>query len=318
MTRRDPVIDLLKCIAVLCIFNAHSTILYPVFPWLATGGYVGDALFFFCSGYTLLIDNGSRLSRFDTWYKRRLSRIWPSCLAWGLVAFVFGRLINVWGALSGTGIGWFVECILIFYICFYFIGKFCLKYITKVFWGIVGVSLVLLVLYIAYDWEDDRLWKYPFFFPVMLLGGIMGKEGLSINRGGFVCSICVFLLFSLAIVVGTRFPAFPMLRYVQVIGLPLMLLFVYVFYRSMAAFAMRLQRMTWVWPIVLWIGGLCLDFYLVKWSFLTDKLNFMFPINLPLVLAYLLFIAYVVRTIGRIIAQTFQEGPYRWREILKL
>lgn len=43
---RDLSIDLLKCIAVLCIFNAHSTMLYPKCQWLSTGGYVGDALFF--------------------------------------------------------------------------------------------------------------------------------------------------------------------------------------------------------------------------------------------------------------------------------
>lgn len=41
-------------------------LLYGDFNDLATGGAIGDVLFFFCSGYTLFL---GRMGRFDNWYK---------------------------------------------------------------------------------------------------------------------------------------------------------------------------------------------------------------------------------------------------------
>lgn len=48
-------VDILKCIAAILITNSHMDMLYPKFSFLATGGAIGDALFFFCSGFTLLL-----------------------------------------------------------------------------------------------------------------------------------------------------------------------------------------------------------------------------------------------------------------------
>lgn len=75
-----------------------------------------------------------------------------------------------------------------------------------------------------------------------------------------------------------------------------------------------------VWRPIIWIGGLCLDFYLVKWSFITGKLTFMFPLNIPIVLFYLLVLAYLNRALGRVIQQTMERGktPYDWREVFRL
>lgn len=70
MKQRNISIDILKCFAALIITNSHMDILYPKFGALATGGAIGDALFFFCSGFTLFL---GRMGRFDNWYKRRLT-----------------------------------------------------------------------------------------------------------------------------------------------------------------------------------------------------------------------------------------------------
>lgn len=58
---RDISIDILKCIAAIMITNSHMDILYGDYSYLATGGAIGDALFFFAlvtpyfrSGYGFL------------------------------------------------------------------------------------------------------------------------------------------------------------------------------------------------------------------------------------------------------------------------
>lgn len=50
---RDISIDIVKFFAVFLIINSHADICYPKYSVLATGGAIGDALFLFCSGYTL-------------------------------------------------------------------------------------------------------------------------------------------------------------------------------------------------------------------------------------------------------------------------
>ena len=52
---RDIAIDIVKFFAVLLIINSHADMMYPQMKILATGGAIGDCLFLFCSGFTLLI-----------------------------------------------------------------------------------------------------------------------------------------------------------------------------------------------------------------------------------------------------------------------
>ena len=105
--RRDQSIDILKCLAALMITNSHMELLYGDYSILATGGAIGDVLFFFCSGYTLFLGKGDT---FDNWYKRRINRIYPTVFAWALVvAVVFGKEMNMYEILVSGG--WMV-CLL--------------------------------------------------------------------------------------------------------------------------------------------------------------------------------------------------------------
>lgn len=88
MKERNISIDILKCLAALLITNSHMELLYGKYSALATGGAIGDVLFFFCSGFTLFL---GRQGRFDNWYKRRINRIYPTVFAWAILGcFFFG------------------------------------------------------------------------------------------------------------------------------------------------------------------------------------------------------------------------------------
>ena len=86
MVKRDICIDILKFFAVLLITNSHMELLYGKYGMLATGGAIGDVLFFFCSGYTLFL---GRERRFDNYYKRRINRIYPTVIMWALLSSAF-------------------------------------------------------------------------------------------------------------------------------------------------------------------------------------------------------------------------------------
>ena len=54
---RDSAIDILRFLAVLFITWSNFDIPLGQYGALATGGAFGDSLFFFISGYTLLLSN---------------------------------------------------------------------------------------------------------------------------------------------------------------------------------------------------------------------------------------------------------------------
>ena len=64
MKQRDVSIDILKFFAALIITNSHMGLLYGKYSMFATGGAIGDVLFFFASGFTLFM---GRMGRFDIW-----------------------------------------------------------------------------------------------------------------------------------------------------------------------------------------------------------------------------------------------------------
>lgn len=84
--KRNIAIDVMKFFAALLITNSHMGIMYTKFSSLATGGAIGDAIFFFCSGFTLFL---GQERRFDNWYKRRISRIYPTILMCGVLTAFF-------------------------------------------------------------------------------------------------------------------------------------------------------------------------------------------------------------------------------------
>lgn len=53
--KRDNAADFVKVIATLLVLNSHMGICYGSYSSLATGGAIGDALFFFISGVTLFL-----------------------------------------------------------------------------------------------------------------------------------------------------------------------------------------------------------------------------------------------------------------------
>lgn len=81
-------LDFLKFVAALMITNSHFQPLYEdVSPSLATFGVHGNALFFFVSGFLLMMGFEKKKSHgFLNWYKGRMRRLWPAVFIWVVVS----------------------------------------------------------------------------------------------------------------------------------------------------------------------------------------------------------------------------------------
>jgi hypothetical protein len=150
--------------------------MYAKFPILATGGVIGDSLFFFCSGFTLFL---GRMERFDNWYKRRINRIYPSVFVWSFLQTLFGTQdLNLVEIICSFGY-WFIPCIMLHYIVLYIVKKYFINQ-TRIIFTLFCIITLLVYLFkdrpdnYRWDGDDDLVFRFFLFFILMLFGAMQG------------------------------------------------------------------------------------------------------------------------------------------------
>lgn len=326
MSQRDISIDIIKFFAVFLIINSHADLCYPKYSALATGGAIGDSLFLFCSGYTLF---WGRIKRFDNWYKRRINRIYPSVFACLIVSAILGKLTFETLDLMKMGGGEFVVFIMLYYVLLYGVQRW---FLDKIPW-VIGMTLtVTLVAYWFFPnkyevsargiYGISTLFRWIPYFSMMLMGAWLG---LKTKRGEIRVKTTwkdpAMLLFCLLVFYGVQFAAKSVTAVApwQIVTIPFLAGIVYFFWRCCNAEWLRRVYETRIgnW-VIMAVGGLCLESYLIQFSLLTDKLNWLFPLNIPLIMLIILMVSYVCRCLARIISQTFRTEDYEWRKVFAI
>lgn len=172
LRKRDVGADFIKFAATLLVLNSHMGICYGDYSMFATGGAIGDALFFFISGFTLFMS--SMKLDFVNWYKRRLCRIYPTILAMGLIAGLLfcdkAWYIDVMKAYKY----WFLQCILVCYLVIYPIIKYDWKMSICI---TVSIVIMLAAFFFLFDFNGQLFYgagnhfRWIFYFSFMLVGG---------------------------------------------------------------------------------------------------------------------------------------------------
>lgn len=131
MKSRIASLDFLKLLAAFFITNSHFIPLYKdVNPSLATLGVHGNALFFFVSGYLLMLGFSKHDMSFVDWYKKKVRRLWPSVFIWVMISAAIWQSPLTLSKLCLAEDYWFVQSIIIDFALFYFLVR------TKlIIWG---------------------------------------------------------------------------------------------------------------------------------------------------------------------------------------
>ena len=161
--------------------------------------------------------------------------------------------------------------------------------------------------------------KWAMFFLFFLMGAHVGKQELQHRREYRAPSVLLWVVVFVSAFYGIQWACeqYPAIEWVQIVSLlPLM------------GVCLSLYRLAETRPILnaygnkycRWvvgaIGGLCLEIYLVQAWVRTTAWNDLFPLNLLILFLLIVLSAYVCRTVGRLIQQTFSaEDGYQWREI---
>lgn len=343
---RNKAIVLFKFFAALLITYSHMELLFPKFRGLVTGGAIGDGLFFFCSGFTLFL---GRDGGFLNWYKRRVSRIYPSIIMWALLSAVaFGWKWYVTDLIT-TPRYWFIPCIMIYYAIFYVIRKYLMQHIKMVF---VGSLLIITALsFFILDMNQSVMYAQVsfmriYYFMFMLLGAItaldLRKSDNEMIFGG-LRRMCVggknkrrlgvikkelnvsrsFSLFCISIVLYyacmAAYKLDPLYCHFQMVSLIPLLLAIYFFFMFCSC-----EKMVKVFDkalsgnVVYFISSLTLEIYLVQYALFTDKMNFMFPLNLPVTYMMIFVVAYGLKVLSQVFSQLFSKENIEVKKLFSL
>lgn len=322
MKERDFGIDVVKFMAVLMIINSHADAMYPHLKILATGGAIGDCLFLFCSGFTLFL-GGERA--FGCYYKRRINRIYPSVFA----AAVFGCMMSQTSRVSYMSLlgGEFIIAIMAYYVLLYFVKKYALDRIGWILAGVAIVSLVVYAFWFPYKYEVSSKGLYGVttqyrwipYFAAMLLGAVIGMKRKELKYHAwwdFVkLMLCLTVFYCIQFAAKVYRPVAPW----QILTLlPLMGITVYFYKLCNSTWMKRLYQNKCGNAVIMTVGGLCLESYLIQYSLFTDKMNDIWPLNLFIIVFAILVCSYFVRCMARLFAQTFRTEDYEWKKIFIL
>ncbi len=330
---RDISIDILKFIAVLFVINSHMDVQYGDYSILATGGAFGDALFFFCSGYTLLLGSSFKQDNYFNWYKRRINRIYPTVFSWALVASLIGLLDNNFFSVVYTGAGkWFVSCIMLYYAIFGLIQRWVVNNRIYIIY-LLNVAFILF-FYFMFGFDKQHSvymghFKWCHYFLYMIMGAQLGlhkaniikNAGDSITPPLFKTLICLFVsILSFYALCWFKYKD-GVWDFVQMLSLiPLAFCCYYFWQLCNTDCASKIFANKYCGIFIRFIGGMCLEIYMVQRGLLdaiSDSWNAIFPLNLILLFILIVLSAYVLKCISRFWVQTFKDEDYNWRNIIK-
>lgn len=319
MKERNISIDIIKCIAAILITNSSFEILYPISAF-ATGGTMGNCLFFFASGFTIFL---KPLGRFDQFYKKRINRIYPTVFAWALLSTIFFDNTKNIVEIILYGGGWFISCIMILYIFLYIVNKTMSERLLLS--GVISFLIVIVWFFFIEKhtdssfYGDNSFFRWSFYFLFMLLGAISGVYQKKITNH-FINNLVVLTLFILIFYVMLYYSRLNVIpKQIEIISLfPLLGMTLYFYKLGSTKIFMNIYNHKIFGTAIKIIGGLCLEIYLVQSSLLTDIMNDIFPLNLIVMFIVILIAAYILRCAANLFSQIFRQQNLNYKEIFRL
>lgn len=200
--------------------------------------------------------------------------------------------------------------------------------ITKLPLVAVIVIVVTLIAYYFFPYKSETgtkgiygiatFFRWIPYFGMMLMGTWIGMKQKQERNIRVRWTDVVLLFFCGAIFYGIQFVAkkIPFFGVWQILTLPFLVGIVYYFWKCCNADCFRkiYNKKIGRW-IIMFVGGLCLESYLIQLSLFTDKLNWLFPLNIPLIMLVILAVSYICRCLARFISQTFRTEDYDWKKV---
>jgi peptidoglycan/LPS O-acetylase OafA/YrhL len=302
--------SLILAAAAWLIFNSHTEAFHP-YPWMAADGMLGNALFYFISGFGIQSSLSGRAQGFSEFSARRLVRIYVPLLIVGLIFWVtLHRDIKMDVFQAFTTYVYPTNYTYIKVILPCYVGLWVLSRLSARWWyASIGVALTLMVVVYLDEMQrqlvsrnlslgslPELLWN-SYFWILVVSGAVVARWEV---KPKFTAARVLVLLVLLVGYLGAKF-----LLLVEGWGTALFpILFVLVFALCVLGLATlgtpslvrRTMGIPWLGPFLGMSAALTLEIYLVHepLAHIAAISAIAYPLNLAALLALTLPIAVVV------------------------
>lgn len=296
---------LLRFIAICLVLNSHLDHYYPVAS-LATGGAIGNALFFMLSSFGLLLSQKKSPKPFGAYLKKRFRRIYPSL--WAALLFlvlpiqVYHHSIDLKGVLPFLlkfiyPTFWFIRALVFYYIAGWFLIK---NYSPRKY--VITMSIMFVTYFFIYctflDISTFAIEAEPFKgipYGMIFLFGIY----LAVNNAKIIYSGPADIFFFISALALLYLHKYLMAHQwlVELQFFQQFILFAIIFYLlkiCRSAFLQdRLMNTPFIGGAIRYISGITLEIYITHMiiSPYMQHYHFSFPLNVIVFLSLVVVIA---------------------------
>ena len=325
--------DFLRFIAIIFIINSHLDNYYPV-QALATGGHLGNSLFFMLSAFGLFLSQKAKQKPFINFYSRRIERIYPSVwlatlflkiplMIFFTCTFYINYLLYYFRYFFYPDY-WFLQFIMVIYFFSFFITT---KYSRRKIYIAFAIFIVayLTGYFLLLDIQTFSIETMPFrmisYSIVFLLGLYFADNNDKIRYSGFI-DIIIFAL-SFIIIYGHKF-------LLARNFLPELQIFQHIFTFVLLLYSLKISRSRFVSTILMnspvgnvirFISGITLELYIVHSTIspIILELKLIFPLNVIALITISFIITLILNKLKSILIslQIFKGGQIIERDKLK-
>lgn len=273
----------LKALATILITNSHFDTIYPI-SQLSMGGSIGNSIFFWYLGFVfrILKAEGQLSWTGGAWYLHRLWRIYLPCVVAVLINTFYRYMIHIatpnlkeiLGNIVNPTVGfWFVQAILVLYILYYITvrlldnGTLSFKVVFITIGIIYTISYVLCVDKSYVSIERDSLFKWIYYFAVMMLGFYCKKKKRSNAQNKvsllIVCSAMFVIFYGLQFVIKRCTVLLPFQFIIHVEEVVFIYYITYLF-ENLESFFIKIKHKTAISKIADSLAKITLEIYLVQ------------------------------------------------------
>ena len=273
----------LKALATMLITNSHFDTIYPI-SQLSMGGSIGNSIFFGVSGYCLanIKSRGSIVADGGAWYLHRLWRVYIPCVVAVLINTFYRYTIHIatpnlkeiLGNIVNPTVGfWFVQAILVLYIFYYITvrlldnGTLNFKVVFITIGIIYTISYVLCVDKSYVSIEKDSLFKWIYYFAVMMLGFYCKKKKRSNVQNKvrllIVCSAMFMIFYGLQFVIK-RYTVLLPFQFIIHFEEVVFIYYITYLFENLESFFVKIKHKTAISKIADSLAKITLEIYLVQ------------------------------------------------------
>lgn len=285
---------LLKFFATILITNSHFAYLYPNgFQIFATGGTIGNSLFFFISGYSLFFSNNDR---FVNWISKRFFRVLISYWVFLPVKIFLGESVTIIDFFIPTY--WFLQAILLFYVIYFVITKY---FISKLW---IPILFIIVAYLVSFYYDNNDTWiiemtdnptklHWYYYFLIMLFGALFATNKSEHKTNSFNTLEYIILIFLIVFYYSFKNYIISNQLYVFQFLVPIPLLFI-CWYSLKMTNTISILISGIFSRIIQFISNLTLEIYIVQFVIINlmvrynYQLKFLYAIFLIILFAFLL------------------------------